>query len=91
MPGPTLLRKIKLAVVGKNDHIFLYNQFVLGLEDNNLVTKWSQEVRDWEVDHTKPNPFEASFKSALIINFLELLIHTLSSHYPGFCETPASA
>ena len=61
--GPTLLRKIKLAVVSMNDHVFLHNQFVIGIADDDLVQKWEKELTDWEEDHQKPNPFEASFKS----------------------------
>ncbi|EDR04377.1 uncharacterized protein LACBIDRAFT_304593 [Laccaria bicolor S238N-H82] len=55
--GPTLLRKIKLAVVGMNDHVFLHNQFVIGIADDNLVQKWEKELIDWEEDHQKPQYF----------------------------------
>lgn len=61
--GPTLLRKIKEAVVQKNDHVFLHHQFVLGLEDGKCTERWEQELRDWENNHTRTNPFEASFKT----------------------------
>jgi len=56
-----LLRKIKEAVVEAGEHRFLLNQFTLGL-DEELVSQWGDNLKAWEVDHKKMNPFEKQFK-----------------------------
>ncbi|KAF8054677.1 hypothetical protein FPV67DRAFT_1568861 [Lyophyllum atratum] len=62
--GVSLLRKIQIAVAESSDHVFRYHQFESGLDDAEADIKgWKAELEAWLVDHKKPNPFEARYKS----------------------------
>ncbi|KAF8138624.1 hypothetical protein EV363DRAFT_1394065 [Boletus edulis] len=57
--GATILRKIQEAVPERNEHREDFAELTRSLSSKypELVSIWEQEVREWESDMTKPNPF----------------------------------
>ncbi|KAG5635184.1 hypothetical protein H0H81_012123 [Sphagnurus paluster] len=60
--APSLLRKIKEAVIESKEHHELHAEFERGL-DAKAISIWQAELTAWEVDHVQPNPFEKRYKS----------------------------
>ncbi|KAF8149064.1 hypothetical protein B0H34DRAFT_734685 [Crassisporium funariophilum] len=60
--GALLLRRVREAVLELDEKTILHDQFSKGLPAPD-VAEWTQQLTAWEVDHSKPNPFEATFKA----------------------------
>ncbi|KAF8439266.1 hypothetical protein L210DRAFT_3646022 [Boletus edulis BED1] len=58
--GVTILRKIQEAIPEQNDHTEDFVELTQSLSSKypDLVLIWEQNVREWEFDAMKPNPFE---------------------------------
>ncbi|KAG6848454.1 hypothetical protein H0H93_016828 [Arthromyces matolae] len=56
----SLLRKIKDAVPEASDHRQHLEEFESNLERETLQ-RWKKELEDWEVDHSKSNPYVKQF------------------------------
>jgi hypothetical protein len=54
----SLLRKLKLAVVGAGEHVYAHELYEGTLSAVD-VEKWLKGVTDWEQGRTKQNPFES--------------------------------
>ncbi|KAG1734228.1 uncharacterized protein EDB91DRAFT_1238442 [Suillus paluster] len=61
--GRVLLHKIKEAVKAEKEHRHALTELEESIKDSDLgvasLTTWTSEVVAWELDHTKPNPFES--------------------------------
>ncbi|RPD55780.1 hypothetical protein L227DRAFT_588422 [Lentinus tigrinus ALCF2SS1-6] len=55
MPA-TLLKRIKKAVVERNEQVTAFQQFTATLP-LEATTRWRQAVEAWEADRSQPNPF----------------------------------
>ncbi|KAG1759135.1 hypothetical protein EDD22DRAFT_981161 [Suillus occidentalis] len=61
--GRTLLRKIKEAVKAEKEHRHALQELEESIQASDLgvasLATWTSEVVAWELDHSKPNPFES--------------------------------
>ncbi|TDL14220.1 hypothetical protein BD410DRAFT_846231 [Rickenella mellea] len=55
--GPSLLRKMKLAVPQRNEHTKSYLAFTKEIGKVN-ARKWTELINEWDVDKKKENPYE---------------------------------
>lgn len=62
--GQLFYKHFKDAVVMKNKHQEAFELFSSSFA-SSTITKWSEMVREWEVDRTKPNPYEEPINSKL--------------------------
>ncbi|KAG1829763.1 hypothetical protein EV424DRAFT_1535477 [Suillus variegatus] len=57
-----LLWKVIEAVRAEQEHCIALSELEDSIQKSelgaSLLTKWREEIETWEVDHTKPNPFE---------------------------------
>ncbi|KAG1901642.1 uncharacterized protein F5891DRAFT_1128056 [Suillus fuscotomentosus] len=57
-----LLQKVIKAVRAEQEHCIALSELEDSIQESELGTsslaKWREEIETWEVDHTKPNPFE---------------------------------
>jgi len=58
----TFLRKVKEAVPARAEHTLAFEEFNAALAKPSTQA-WSQLVKAWEEDKTKPNPFRATLRS----------------------------
>ncbi|KAG1801184.1 hypothetical protein EV424DRAFT_1474766 [Suillus variegatus] len=60
--GRVLLRKVIEAVRAEQEHRIALSELEDSIRESELgassLQKWREEIESWEVDHTKPNPFE---------------------------------
>ncbi|RPD56066.1 hypothetical protein L226DRAFT_546322 [Lentinus tigrinus ALCF2SS1-7] len=52
----TLLKRIKKAVVERNEQVTAFDQFTSTLP-SEAMSRWRQAVEAWEADRSQPNPF----------------------------------
>jgi hypothetical protein len=67
-PGRTMLRKIKQAVEAEKDHRAALQELEGSIKSSEMgaaaITEWQNEVKAWEADRTKPNPFDSRIVGA---------------------------
>ncbi|KAF7968555.1 hypothetical protein HWV62_30143 [Athelia sp. TMB] len=59
--GRLLLRRLKVSVPGRDDHVVDYNTFTFSLPAASVI-EWSAWVKEWEEAPNGPNPFVATTK-----------------------------
>ncbi|KAG1844478.1 hypothetical protein F4604DRAFT_1884448 [Suillus subluteus] len=68
--GRVLLRKVKEAVKAETEHRHALMELEESIKESDLgvvsLTNWTNEVLAWELDHSKPNPFESKVTGNLI-------------------------
>lgn len=62
--GSLLIRRIRVAVAGRDDHVVDFYQFTDSLPATSVLG-WTDEVEQWEKDNTRTNPFVPMTKSKL--------------------------
>ncbi|KAF7975089.1 hypothetical protein HWV62_10489 [Athelia sp. TMB] len=63
--GRLLLKKLKVAVPARDEHVQDFQEFTSSLAASSLL-QWLDMVEDWERDSSLPNPFVAVTKSATL-------------------------
>lgn len=63
-----MLRKMALAIPQAILHRRAFHAFTEGLKSEHAdqLVDWEKMVREWTVDHTKPNPYEVAEDCKLI-------------------------
>ncbi|KAK7048776.1 CxC2 domain-containing protein [Favolaschia claudopus] len=58
--GNSLLRKMVLAIPQAMIHSRAFQSFTNGLRDGHEhdLERWEKMIRDWEIDHENPNPYD---------------------------------
>lgn len=63
-----MLRKIKEAVEAERDHHAALQELEGSIKSSEMgaaaIAEWQNEVKAWEADHTKPNPFDSRIVGA---------------------------
>ncbi|KAG1762145.1 hypothetical protein EDD22DRAFT_979916 [Suillus occidentalis] len=66
--GRTMLRKIKEAVEAEKDHRAALQELEGSIKSSEMgaaaIAEWQNEVKAWEADRTKPNPFDSRIVGA---------------------------
>jgi hypothetical protein len=65
------LRKVKEAVAERSEHVVAFQEFNASLPAESTV-EWTQMVKEWEHDQTKPNPFESKQRRKSNLTWLTL-------------------
>jgi hypothetical protein len=60
--GASLLRKLKVAVPERNNHVVDYELFSESLPASSVL-EWTDAVEAWEKDNSETNPYVATVKS----------------------------
>lgn len=60
--GYLLLRKLKAAVVSRDDHVEDFYTFTDSIPAKSVIG-WTSSVESWEKDNSKVNPFVPTMKS----------------------------
>jgi hypothetical protein len=67
-PGPSLLKKMSIAIPKAIIHHRAFMAFTDGLkvEHEAELVQWEQQIREWEQDHSKPCPYDLPEASKLL-------------------------
>ncbi|KAF9489536.1 hypothetical protein BDN71DRAFT_1512056 [Pleurotus eryngii] len=60
--GDTLHRRLWVAIAESSRQTILFQEFTSSIEvrDKGIIEGWTRMVMDWEIDKTKPNPYEVA-------------------------------
>lgn len=67
----TLLRRALEAVEQRGEQVAAFIQFDASLPEESTA-QWTVMVKAWELDGTKPNPFDFTERRKFILPFAEL-------------------
>ncbi|KAG1846540.1 hypothetical protein F4604DRAFT_1688355 [Suillus subluteus] len=76
--GPSLLKKLKEAILEHNQHAVDLRDFKEAIPSSSL-SSWCKMVEEWEDDHSRPNPFEVQ-ASAVTQASVRLELSQLEAH-----------
>lgn len=70
--GPSLLRRMALAIPDAILHRRAFHSLTEGLreEHGEQLKEWDRMVREWTVDHSKPNPYDVPEDGTRSLGFL---------------------
>jgi hypothetical protein len=67
--GPSLLRKIKIALPNLEKQTVQWHEMSAGM-DQQQISGWSAEIVAWENDSSQPNPFQSRSTSLFVFGFV---------------------